>query len=168
MSGVIFNAILPILGMIAASNFCSAFGIWVMPEFLICAIVTSVVLMLPMASATLSFLVVAVVADLNYSGPPGLVTLLAVLLYLVIRMLMQRVQPQRVLGMAVLAFLATFVFHAALAAAYSLYYPEASLWHIFLAKSWIAALMTAVAAPILVWVTNLCAVLFQKKKSELS
>jgi len=162
---VIFNAILPILGMIIVSNICSAFGIAVAPEFAIAAAVSASVMNLPMSSSTLSFLVVAAAADLNASGPPGLVSFLLVILYLFIRMLTQNAQPQRFLGMASLALAAVFVYHAALAGIYSLYYPDAPFWALFLKRSWISALETAILTPLIVWLVNRCGTLFEKKKT---
>ncbi len=165
MPTVIFNAILPILGMILASNFCSAFGFAAAPEFAIAAAVSASVMNLPMASSTLSFLVVAAAADLNASGPPGLVSFLLVILYLLLRMITQNAQPQRFLGMAALALTATFILHAAQAGIYTLYYPDAPFWTLFLKRSWISALETALLTPIVVWLVNRIGSLFEKKKT---
>lgn len=163
---VLLNTLLPVLGMIAVSNFCSAFGVHVFPEFPIIAALGASVMALPMASSTLCFLVVMAIADMNMSGPPGLAAFIGMLLYLLLRLLTVRNPPQRFVVIGLIAALVTFVYHGILAFLYSLYYVDAPFGHLYLVHGWKYAILTALFAPLTIWLTYTLAGLFEKRQKR--
>ena len=163
---VLLNTFVPILGMIVVSNICSAFGVNVFPEFPIIAALGTSVMALPMASSTLCFLIVMTVADMNMSGPPGLVAFIGMLIYLLLRLLTVRNPPQRFVMIALIAALATFVYHGILAFIYSLYYVDAPFGHLYLVHGWKYAILTALLAPPVIWLTYSLAGLFEKHQKR--
>lgn len=161
---IILNAILSILGMISASNFSSAFGTHAVPEFVVIAAIIAAVLAQPMTASTIAFMFVAFTADLLSSGPPGVPAFLGIIAYLLIRAMTLRIQPQRIISICIFALIATFIYHAALAAVYTLFYKDAPFFSIYIVNDWKNALLSAIFAPIMLWLTNVVGSLFEKRK----
>ena len=166
MPPAVFNAVLPILGMLIATNVCFAFGVNAVPDFAVIAAITSVALAIPFGSATAAFLFVAATADLCMSGPPGVVLLTSVLLFLTIRLLSSRIQPQHIVSIAISAGVATAVLHLSHAFIYSLYYKDVPFLKLYILNDWKAILATAVFAPVMAWLTNKIADLFNRQKKN--
>ncbi len=164
MPYIILNSLLSILGMLIASNFSSAFGTNAVPEFLVISALCAAVLAQPMVASTLAFLITATCADLLMSGPPGVPAFFGILIYLFIRLLTLRLQPQRFVSISIIALVSTFLYHAVLAGVYTLYFRDAPFFTIFLHNDWICALLTALLAPIMIWLTNRLGALFEKRK----
>lgn len=163
---VILNMLVPVLGMLVTSNICSAFGVHVFPDFSIISALGASVMALPMASSTLFFLIVVSVADMNMSGPPGVSALMAVILYLFLRLLTAKASPQRFMAIALIAALATVLYHGSLAFIYTLYYPDGAFGYLFLIHGWKHVLLTSLLAPPVIWLIYALAGLFERRQKR--
>ena len=131
MPHVLFNALCAILLITLQTNVIAAFGIGGWFQFGIIAASLAATLDMPIIAATLSVLVVALFADYNASGPPGIYAFTLVCVFLILRMAAARFKPQRLFVIMIYAALATLVFEGLLAVIYRIYYGNVSTLSIF-------------------------------------
>lgn len=169
MPHVLFNAFCAIMLIILQTNVIAAFGIGGWFQFGVIAASLAATLGMPIAAGTLSVLVVALFADYNASGPPGIYAFVLVVIFLILRMAAARFKPQRIFVIMIYAALATVAFEAALAVIYRLYYGNISTLSLFANQAIVDAIATALFLPIVATMVNALARLWQRRRqSELS
>ena len=169
MPNVLFNALCAILLITMQTNVMAAFGIGEWFQFGVIAACLAASFDMPIVPATLSILVIALFADFNAAGPPGIYAFTLICTFLILRAAVARFKPQRLVVIMLYAALASIAFEAGLAGFYRLYYGNISTLPLLIQKAPIHAIATALALPIVAsGIKNLTQWWQRRRQSELS
>lgn len=168
MKRVLINALTTILLMIVQTNVTSAFGMDVMCQFGVIAIVLAAATSMPAISSAIALLCVGLFCDVWGSGPVGLYAMAFMFTFAIAWAFMHRMKTERVIALMVCSALTCALFEGLLAAVYSIYYMESRFLAMFLRYFWIDALVTAILTSPVMWVTHMIEKLFIRRRASIS
>ena len=164
MRAAVLNAFCAVLLMIAQSNFDAAFGVNIMCQFGLIALVLACGVGISAVPAAVSLMIVALVCDMWASGPGGLYAFVMMLVFVLFRIVMSRIRSERVIAMMIYAAVAVVVFEWILAGAYAGIYRSTIYLSICLRRFWADALVTAAFVPIVMALLQLLDRIFTARR----
>ena len=168
MKRVIINALAAILLMLVQTNVTFAFGLDVLCQFGVIAVVLGAATAMPVIPSAIAMLCIALFCDIWSSGPVGLYAMAFMGCFAVAWAFIGRMKTERVIALMICSAIICIVFEVLLAAIYSLYYLDTHFLLVFLHQFWANALLTALMTPLVMWMTHFIEKLFIRRKSAIS
>ena len=166
MKRVIINTICAIAMMLIQSNFHSAFGIEIMVHFTLIAAVLCCAMAMPPFAGSISVLILGLICDMMVSGPAGFYALILSIVYVLMYLVMSRLRSDRIITMMLYTAIASILFDLLLTAGYCLIYRSWMYWTIFVRHFYLNALLTAVFAPIMMYLVRFLEKVFTRRKTS--
>lgn len=166
MKRVIINVVTAFIFMLIQTNFASAFGLDLICQFGVIAIVLSAATSMNIVPSAVATLIFALLCDIFVSGPIGIYAFCLMVVFALAHALVARFKSERTISIVIWACLMTIVFELLLSCVYAAIYKEFHYFVIFINQVWKDLLITSLLTPVMMYVTHFAEKIFTQRRTS--
>lgn len=166
MKRVVINVVTAFIFMLIQTNFASAFGLDLICQFGVIAIVLSAATTMSIVPSAVATLIFALLCDIFVSGPIGIYAFCLMVVFALAHALLARFKSERTISIMIWGGLMTIVFELLLACVYAGIFKTPHYFVIFLDHFWKDVIITSLLTPIVMYITLFAEKIFTQKRTS--
>ncbi|MBR4986432.1 MAG: hypothetical protein IKY83_11920 [Proteobacteria bacterium] len=166
MKRVIINVVIAFICMLIQSNVSSAFGLDIVCQYGVIAIILSAATSMSLVSSSVSMLIFALLCDIFASGPIGVYAFCLMVVFAVSHALMFRFRSERLVALMIWSAVMSVLFELLLAGVYAGIFWNRHYFFIFIDHFWKDMIATALMTPAVMALEHLAEKVFSRKKTS--